>query len=193
MSAIFNRRKILHFFLLASAVTILIIGALFFANYVSNNTGAQAIVYKFGYIGVFVVSFISGVNVIIPIPPATFVPIFTAAGLLLPLIVTALVLGTLFADLAGYIIGILSKKFVAYHYPKTNHFFKELKNKHEKLLLPFVFFYTAFIPLPNEAFIIPLAMMGVRIRNFIIPLILGTTFYHLLTIYGAQTIFAYFF
>lgn len=193
MKRYFNTKKIIHFFCIAVGVAALIIASFFFANYVANSAGAQEIVSHLGYVGVLIVAYVTGVNVILPIPPATFVPIFTAAGLLIPFILVAFVVGTLLADLTGYLVGKAGKKFVAAHYPKTHHFLQKLREQHAKLIIPFVFLYTAFIPLPNEAFIVPLGMMGVRVRHIILPLVAGTTVYHILTIYGTQTIFAYFF
>jgi membrane protein YqaA with SNARE-associated domain len=193
MKSYFNTKKIIHFLCIAVGVTTLIIASFFFADYVANNAGAQEMVHHLGYVGVLIVAYVTGVNVILPIPPATFVPIFTAAGLLMPFILAAFVTGTLLADLTGYLVGKAGKKFVAAHYPKTHRILQKLRKRHAKLIIPFVFIYTAFIPFPNEAFIIPLGMMGVRVRSIILPLIAGTTVYHMLTIYGTQTIFAHFF
>lgn len=162
------------------------------ATFVSSNNGAQALVSKFGYIGILVISILAGVNIFVPVPAATFTPIFIAAGLSMPHIILLLIVGTTIADIAGYTVGRLSKDFASERYPKTYNRIFYMRQQHHKLLLPLVFAYAAFIPFPNEAFLIPLALVGVRLRTFIIPLVLGTAINQILLVYGIQNIFSIF-
>jgi|GEM_PF-1732805 len=192
MSQHFNAKKIFELTILLTIVTIIIITSFQLAHFVETHEEAKAIIVQLGYLGVFIVSLISGLNVFFPIPPATFVPIFTAADLLIPFIIVALVLGTLTADIIGYIIGLWSKNFLESHYPRLDSFFTSLNVHHHKWLLPFIFLYSGLAPIPNEALLIPLAVMGIKLRFFIIPLILGTTLYHTLTVFGIQNLFAHF-
>ncbi len=193
MSQYFNTKKILELTLLLAFITTIIIASFHIAHFVGAHDGAKEIVARFGYAGVFIVSLVSGLNVFFPVPPATFVPIFTAAGLTLPIIIVALVLGTLVADLVGYVIGLWSKNFIADHYPRIHNFFISLNLHHHKLLVPVIFLYAGLSPLPNEALVIPLAVIGTPVHVFIVPLILGTALYHTITVFGVQNLFAFFF
>ena len=142
--------RILIVVLLAAAILLAIIET---TSFVSTDSGAQELVSRFGYIGILFIAIMAGVNVFVPVPAATFTPIFIAAGLSLPLIVLTLILGTTIADIAGYTIGRLSKEFASEHYPKTYHRIFHVHQKHHRMLLPLIFMYAAFVPFPNEAYI----------------------------------------
>lgn len=162
----------------------------YFAQRLEENAQAVAFIEQFGYTGVLIIAIITGLSAFLPVPAATFVPIFTAAGLLLPLITLMLIIGTTIADVIGYLIGRVSKGIVEDEYPETYKRFLKIKSEHHRLLLPFIFLYAAFVPLPNEAFLIPVALMGVPLRTFIIPLVLGTIVNQTALAYGAQGIFS---
>ena len=158
-------------------------------SFVHTDSGVQSLIAQYGYVGILVMAIIAGMNIFVPIPAATFTPIFAAAGLWMPLIVLMLIIGTTIADIAGYTIGRLGKEFTSEHYPRTYARIFSLNERNHALLLPFIFIYSAFVPFPNEAFLIPLALVGVRLRTFILPLILGTTVNQILFAYGIQNIF----
>ncbi len=185
--------KLIKLFTLGILIITIWVAALFLAEYVSNNDMAQNLVGQFGYFGILALAVIAGVNVLIPVPAATFVPVFTAAGLWLPLIIVFLVIGTVIADYLGYFVGHWSREFAEEHYPKTYTRIMALNEGHHNLLLPFVFLYAALIPFPNEAIIIPLALIGIRFRTILIPLILGNAINQTALAYGASNIFALFF
>lgn len=185
----FSRKKIARFTLLGVLITAVWVGALYLANFVASNDVAQNLVADFGYIGVTVIAVVSGLNILVPIPAAAFVPIFTAAGLWMPLIILALVVGTTVADLIGYYFGKWSKSFVESHYPRTYTKIKVLDERHHNWILPTVFLYAALLPFPNEAIIIPLALLGFHFRAFIWPLVLGTIINQTALAYGSNNIF----
>ena len=189
----FNTRKIIHFALLAVLMTWVVIGALFLTAYITENATAQKAIAQLGYAGVLLVAIVSGVNTIAPVPPATFVPIFTAAGLLMPMIILTLIIGTTIADLTGYVFGRWSKDFVTAHYPRTFRYIEKLHIENKVLLFLFVFMYAAAAPFPNEAFIIPFALIGVPLRKFIIPMVVGTIIYHTVTAYGMDNLYKFLF
>lgn len=182
--------KIFHFLILISVIVAIFSISLFLTHHVTNDSGAQLLVQQFGYFGVLLISFIAGLNLIVPVPAATFVPVFTAGGIPLPIIILLLVIGTMSANLLSYFIGKLGHSFTSTHYPKIQkRIFKNYAER--KNLLPyFVFAFAAFIPLPDEVYLIPLGIIGVKIREFIIPLVLGTITFQTLTALGVQNIFS---
>jgi membrane protein YqaA with SNARE-associated domain len=185
MADLFNHRKIFELTLILAVLTATMVVVIFLADYVATNDGAQAIIARFGYAGVLAISVIAGLSTFVPIPPASFVPVFTAAGLTFPLIILTLVIGTTIADLLGYLFGSVSKDFVGSHYPRLHHHITDLELHHQNWIIPFIALYAAFSPLPNELMVIPFGVLGVPLRKILFPLILGTATHHLLVAYGA--------
>lgn len=185
--------KLFRFGVIASTVVLVWIASLYLADYVTESDIARSIVANFGYFGILVIAVISGINVLIPVPAATFVPIFTAAGLWLPFIIILLVVGTTIADLLGYFVGRWSRDFTATHYPNTYERVLTINNHHHVWLLPAIFLYAALIPLPNEAVIIPVALVGVRFKTILLPLMVGTLINQTALALGANNIFLFLF
>lgn len=184
-----SRRGSIKFVFIVAAFIGLLAGAFALANYVTNNTAAQEFVGQLGYLGVFIAAVIAGLNAVVPIPAATLTPVFTAAGMTLPFIVVALVLGTVVADLTGFYFGRLSADTVATRYPKTYTFFTDLTNKHRHLVALVVLVYAAVFPFPNEAILIPLAIAGIPILSLIPSLIVGNIIHQSSLAYGFENIF----
>lgn len=184
-----HKEKLRHILVLVIIIVFVVLGVIELTTFINENTNAQMIVSKLGYLGVLGIAIIAGLNIFLPFPAAAFVPIFTAAGLWLPLITLMLIIGTTIADCIGYLIGKMGKDFVATEYPTTYKRFLRITTKNHRLLLPFIFIYAAFVPLPNEAFLIPIAMMGVPLRTFIIPLVAGTVVHQTVLAYSVQGIF----
>jgi len=157
---------------------------LYLAQSMSQSEQVQQLVSSFGYIGVVIVAVIAGLNAIVPIPAATFAPVFVAAGLSIPLVIIALTIGTLIADFVGFFLGRLSRVLIEERHPKIFAFITNFRENHAKWTLLFVAVYAALAPLPNEIILIPLALTGIRFTSLIIPLLIGNFFHHLLLVYG---------
>ncbi len=188
-----TKTKLTSGFLALLTLVIIIISALFLADYISNSSEIQMLVARFGYFGITVVAIVAGLNVIVPIPAASLVPIFTTSGLWLPLIITALTIGTIIADYIGYILGQLSSRAIDTRYKKSLTYYKSLYEKYKRFLLPIIFIYSAFVPFPNEALLIPLALLGVKFRSIFIPLLVGDLINQTIFAIGIQTIFDWLF
>ncbi len=167
--------------------------ALLFAEAVMNDTGLQNWVLSFGYFGIAGLATIAGLNVIVPIPAATLTPIFTAGGLALPGIIIALTIGTLLSDIIGYAFGKISRATVTTKYPRLVNNLESLYKTKRRWVLPVTFLYAAFIPIPNEALIIPLAFLGVRLHTLILPLLVGNLINQTIYAYSFQNVFWYLF
>jgi Predicted membrane protein len=107
--------------LILTLLSVLGIVALSFvlADYIRTNDVAQGLVQTLGYAGVFIIAFLFNLNLVLPIPPASFLPVFTAAGLNFWLSILTITAGTLVADFVGYAVGSLSRKAVANRFPQT--------------------------------------------------------------------------
>jgi hypothetical protein len=154
--------------------------AFYLATIITSDPTWQATVRSFGPAGMVLVAFLASLNALIPLPPATFAPIFLSAGSSL-------------ADSVSYVLGRLGRKYTADHHPKLvkdlTHFFVG----HHAWILPATYLYMAFSPFPNEYIMIPLALIGFRYPQIIIPLVLGNLFHHTWMIYGYESIFEWFF
>lgn len=188
-----NTKKIGEGVLLLLVLGMVLVSTLFLADYVSSSPAALAFISQFGYLGAVLLSAILGLNVILPLPAASFVPLFTEAGLWLPGIILALTTGTLIADYLGFAFGKWSRVTVAKKYPKPMKRFEDLYNKHHARVPYVTFLYAAFMPLPNEAIILPLAVLGAPFRLLIIPLILGNLVSQTIFSYGIQNVFLWLF
>lgn len=167
-----------------------ILALTFYAAYfVTSNTAAQELLAQFGYVGVFVLAIVTGLNVILPIPAVTLTPVFIAAGLSLPFIVAALVLGTIAADAIGFWLGHFGTPYIKTNHPQSYAWFEELYTKKRWWLIPTICLYVAFIPLPNELFLLPLAVLGMPFRTLLIPLIIGNTINQTLLALGINYLF----
>lgn len=179
--------------LIATTFLLSVTAIFFLADYVASSTVAQNLVSQFGYFGVAALATIAGLNVLVPVPAATFTPVFLAAGLWMPLIILTLVIGTLIADVIGFVFGRWSRSYVELHYPNSYRRISFLYTHHRHLILPAVFLYAAIIPFPNEAMLIPLAIMGFRFEQLLLPLFLGNAVNQTVLAYGSTNIFSFLF
>lgn len=185
----FNAKKVFHMALVGLVLVVVLVGALFAAEAVEQNDLAQELVQRFGYSGVALLAVIAGLNALVPIPAATFVPVFLAGGLILPLIAAALTIGTIIADLIGFYLGRFGSRFVTIHYPQTYERFKNLHEHNSRWLPVFVLLYATFVPFPNEAYLIPFGILGVPLKRFILPMMLGAAIHQTALAYGVGNIF----
>jgi membrane protein YqaA with SNARE-associated domain len=142
-------------------------------QHLTENSVVTELAQQFGYVGVVITGTIAGLNSFVPVPAAAFTPVFVNAGLSIQLIIIALAIGTLIADFVGYVLGHVGRKLILQKYPKLFRVITEVHIKHRRLVLPLVAAYAAFVPFPNEALIIPLALGGMRFTHMIIPLMIG--------------------
>jgi membrane protein DedA with SNARE-associated domain len=101
------------------------------------------------------------------------------------------VIGTMAANLFSYVAGRYGGKVVKSHYPSLQQKLINLYRNHGRWLPHFVFGFTALVPLPDEVFLVPLGIIGVKLKHFILPLLLGTIFYQTFAAYGIDNIFKF--
>lgn len=170
--------------LFGSLFLLLVAGAILLASAAATNPVWQARAAEAGMFGVFGVGVIGGLNFLVPIPPATLTPLFAASGLSLPAIIGLLALGTLAADFIGYLFGRVGRKTIEQTYPRTYAFFTNLGQHARWYLLPLVTLYAAFIPFPNEAILIPLAVSGIRFLILLPALLVGNLLHQAILVYS---------
>lgn len=182
-------RPVLVGALVVAAFTI----ALYSTQLLTQSEAAREFIASFGYLGVGFLAIVAGLNAVVPVPAATLTPLFIAAGLSVLGIIVALTLGTLIADLTGYLLGWAGRDIVREKYPRTYHFFTTLQEERRHFVPPTAFLYASFVPFPNEALVIPLALSGVPVRTLLLPLLLGNIVHQSLLVYGVTNVVTFLF
>src|SRR3989344_3560309 len=136
------RTRILEVLGIILLIAAALVGSFFLADYVQSNGTARQLVEHFGYLGIFLVALLIGLNLFLPVPAATFTPIFVSAGLPIPGIIVTLVLGALVADTIGYLIGLGGRHITRHTSPALQKKMQSFAERHHALLLPFVFLYS---------------------------------------------------
>jgi len=188
-----RRKKVFNLILFLGLITTALFGSFLLADYITTDHSSRELIQDYGYFGILLVSFVAGLNFIVPIPAATFVPVFTAGGISLLEIIILLTVGTMAANILSYYIGRYGGTITKSHYPNLQKKLFLLYHDNRVWLPYFVFGFAALVPLPDEVYLIPLGMIGVKIRHFIVPLILGTATYQTMAALGVDNLFRYFF
>lgn len=163
--------------------------AFWIASALEQNTEWQTYVQSFGLLGVVLTGILCGLNAFVPIPAATFAPLFINSGLSPFWVVTGFVVGTTIADSIGYLLGWFGSYYVKDNHPKITNYFKKVFDAHERYIPFIVFAFFALAPLPNELILIPLALIGYQYKKLLLPLIIGNIIHHSIMVFGYTAIF----
>ena len=174
--------------LLIATLVAIFIGAIYLSQWLSTSDQAVQLIKSAGYPGLVFLGLVGGLNFLVPIPPATFSALYTAAGLSTIGIVLALAVGTLLADLLGFWFGTKARPLLADKYPKIVSCTEKVADSNKLYILAFVASYAAFVPFPNEAILIPLALVGVHLRLVVPALLVGNILHQAILIYGVDVL-----
>ena len=174
------------------AILLGVIGAAFYlARMASGNEVIQELVASYGYVGIFFIALLSGFNIVVPIPAASFTPLFIESGLSFFPTVLIIALGMTAADgLTFYLAragkGIISESWGEKFFDK----FWSLPEKYYRYPLAVLFIFAASIPLPNELLLIPMAFFFRYGLKELIPVVLaGNLIFNILFAKGLLNIF----
>ncbi|MAZ41101.1 hypothetical protein CL654_03210 [bacterium] len=186
--------KSLPLFVKVIALLVLVGAAVFLAFEVPNNDELRALILQFGYPGILIASIISGFNVIVPIPVIAFAPALVASGLNFWAVIVTMSVGLTLGDLFGYLIGNVGRDLT---HGKEQNFklvraLENLKEHHHFAPYFVMFLYAAFVPLPNEVLVIPLAFLGYKLKYLFPAFFLGNLIFNLLFGYAGVTVFSFF-
>ena len=167
------------------------------AGYVLGRfeTGSEFItraVGAYGYTGVFIMSVISGFNLIVPVPFITFLPLLLAEGLLYIPTTLAIAAGLTFGDLIGYVIGLWGRDIAGPSNNKTVIWLLRIKERYYWAPLCILFLYSSFIPFSNEVLVIPLGFLRYNIVHIFLITLVGNIIFSFLsgaTIVGTYSFF----
>ena len=163
---------------------ILFIGVFILAFWLSSRSQEYPfvieLVARFNYLAVFIIAVISGLNLFVPIPAVAFLPLFFEAGLNFWLVILTLTAGMFLADSFAFLLGKTGRHIVK---------MEKLKNENKKLPYFFLFLFATFAPFPNEVLVIPMGLMGYKLKNMALPLAAGSFLFNFLYAYGVLNIF----
>lgn len=179
--------------IIVAALGLITFGAFLLADSLTESSPLAQFLRNAGFVGTILVGIIGGLNPIVPIPPATFAPLFLESGVSVYAVIAGFVIGTTIADMIGYALGRFGKRYADTSFPEFTARMHEFLTSHTRLVLPATFAYFAFAPLPNEFILIPLGLSGYAYRTLIIPIILGNIVHHTILVIGYVQVFNYFF
>jgi membrane protein DedA with SNARE-associated domain len=136
---------------------------------------------QFGYLGVFVISFVGSVSVIFPIPYT--IVIFFLGGVLDPFFVAISGgLGAALGEFSGYALGYYGRSVVNKERQKKMGYMVKLFDK----CGPAAIFIFALTPLPDDLLFIPLGVMRYPFVKAFVPSLLGKTLMTFILAYSGQ-------
>jgi membrane protein YqaA with SNARE-associated domain len=129
-----------------------------------------ALATQYGYIGIFLVSLIGSLSIVIPVPYTIL--IFTFGRVLNPaLIAVAGGVGSALGEISGYALGYLGRAVVSKERQRKMDCFLGVFRRYGPLTI-LVF---AVTPLPDDLLFIPLGIMRYNFLKAFIPCLLGKT------------------
>jgi membrane protein YqaA with SNARE-associated domain len=141
---------------------------------------------QFGYLGVFIISLISALTIIFPIP---YTLVLYALGSSLDPVLLAIAsgLGSALGELSGYTLGYYGRAIVS----------EQMKRRMEYMLKIFdrfgviAIFLFALTPLPDDLLFIPLGMMRYSLVKAIIPTFIGKLLMSFIIAYSGYVSFEF--
>jgi membrane protein DedA with SNARE-associated domain len=137
--------------------------------------------FQFGYLGVFIISFIGSVSVIFPVP-YTLV-IFVLGSMLDPFFVAVSGgLGAALGEFSGYTLGYYGRKIVNKERRRKMDYMVKLFGRYG----PVTIFLFALTPLPDDLLFIPLGVMRYPFLKAFVPALLGKMVMTFILAYSGQ-------
>lgn len=136
---------------------------------------------QFGYLGVFIISFIGSVSVIFPVPYT--IVIFFLGSVLDPVFVAVSGgLGAALGEFSGYLIGYSGRRVVSEERQKKMGYMVKLFDKYG----PAAIFFFALTPLPDDLLFIPLGVMRYPFVKAFVPALIGKTLMTFILAFSGQ-------
>lgn len=137
--------------------------------------------FQFGYLGIFVISFIGSVSVIFPIPYTII--IYLSGAFLDPFFVAISGgLGAALGEFSGYVIGYTGRAVISEERRKKMKYMVKLFDRYG----PAAIFFFALTPLPDDLLFIPLGVMRYSFVKAFIPALLGKMLMTFILAYSGQ-------
>lgn len=149
---------------------------------------AKKFALDYGYFGLFVLSFVGGINLVFPLPHLIFIPPLLDVGLS-PLLITFIAaLGTTLGDGVSYLLGAAGNEAFQKNLSPFRRFIQNIFTKHPKLVFIILFFWAATVPVPNELWVVPAGISGYGIGKILAIAFLGNLVFNFIAIHIGSTL-----
>lgn len=137
---------------------------------------------QYSYVGVFAISLIGAMSIIVPIP-YTFIILTLGIEGMNPLLLTvAGGLGSGVGEFSGYILGYYGRSVISEKQQRKMGYMIRIFDRYG----PITIFLFALTPLPDDLLFIPLGILRYKFIKAFIPSILGKTLMCAILAYGGQ-------
>mgnify|MGYP001612658921 CR=1 FL=1 len=164
-------------------------GAYILTGEISRSVALQDWMAGWGYLALFFLAVISGFNLLVPIPAVVLVPAASAVGLDPWLSALTITLGMTLGDSVSYFLGGFGREILFGRQAALLRKLEKIKEKNNTWPIWLLFLYAAFVPLPNEIIIIPMAVLGYPAKQAIPAVFLGNLFFNFLATAGLVAVF----
>ncbi|MEX0856105.1 MAG: hypothetical protein WD056_00920 [Gemmatimonadota bacterium] len=180
--------QVLRLAVKVAAVAALVAAAIWVNLFGSELTAVEDMVSMWGFPGLFLLSALSGFNLVIPIPIILFYPFFVEIGMHPVATVLTISVGMTTGDLAGFLVGSLGREVVQV---SDGRVLGALRRLQDRWWLPYLilFVYASVVPLPNELLVIPMAFLGFSLFGIFGATFLGNFIFNGLAALGLLGIF----
>ncbi len=139
---------------------------------------------QFGYLGVFAISVVGAMSIVIPIPYTFVILTLGMEGSLDPLLLTvAGGLGSAVGEFSGYVLGYYGRAVISEkRQRKIDFIVRILENRYG----PVVIFLFALTPLPDDLLFIPLGVLRYKFVKAFIPCFFGKLLMCAILAYGGK-------
>ena len=136
---------------------------------------------QFGYLGVFIISFIGSVSVVFPIPYT--IVIYLLVTVLDPFFVAVSGgLGSAVGEFSGYVLGYYGRTVISEERQRKMDYMVKVFDRYG----PVAIFLFALTPLPDDLLFIPLGVMRYPFWKAFIPSLCGKTLMSFILAYSGQ-------
>ncbi|UCB59797.1 MAG: VTT domain-containing protein [Candidatus Bathyarchaeota archaeon] len=129
----------------------------------------QNLAQQFGFFGVFLISLLGTVAIVVPVPYTLVILGLGAAGWDPWLLTISGGLGSAIGELAGYFLGYYGRRIISEERQRKMDFLLKLFGKYS----PVAIFIFALTPLPDDLLFIPLGILRYSLIRAFIPALLG--------------------
>ncbi len=127
---------------------------------------------QYGYIGIFLISFIGTASIIIPVPYTLVIFTLSLTGQWDPILLTiAGGTGSAIGELTGYALGYFGGRIVSEERQRKMTYLVKLFDRYG----PLAILLFAMTPLPDDVLFIPLGILRYKLYKVFIPALIGKT------------------
>lgn len=139
-----------------------------------------------GYVALFAAAVVSGFNFAVPLPVISFFRAFTSAGMDPVAVIVVVSIGMTVADGLGFLLGSAAKRINGVRAWTESPRVAALRRQHALRVWLALTAYAAFVPLPNELVVVPLAVARMRARLILSAVLCGNLIFNILMALGVS-------